>query len=212
MRCHRSVRVSHFHVVPFTTEHFPFSLEFLKRRGRKHARQVPPRNCGIAISRKARARQNARPPPRPPTPLRLRHRRDRRGRTTRDISKDNRSPTRSAAHRWAVRDNPNNRSDWPLNHGRDSPLSLRFSLPSHLSPRRSVSLFVRLRVPVHPSIPPTNKRSSIHPSICVHGYPAVDVAYRKVDTGSRNASTVVVPHGGSYAPAAASSPSTSARV
>lgn len=67
-------------------------------RGRKHARQVPPRNCGIAISRKARARQNARPPPRPPTPLRLRHRRA----EPREIhiSKDNRSPTRSAVHRW----------------------------------------------------------------------------------------------------------------
>lgn len=46
----------------------PSSRQFLKRRGRKHARQVPPRNCGIAISRKARARQNARLPPRHPPP------------------------------------------------------------------------------------------------------------------------------------------------
>lgn len=66
----------------------PSLRQFLKRRGRKHARQVPPRNCGIAISRKARARQNARLPPRPPTPLQLQHCRVRRSRTTRDISKD----------------------------------------------------------------------------------------------------------------------------
>ena len=64
------------------------------------------------------------------------------------ISKDSRSPTRSAAPRWAVRDNPKNCSDWPLNYRYVRQIS------HFASTSLSLSLPLPLPLPLPPSLSP----------------------------------------------------------